>query len=597
MADLQATIERALRDAVRTALGEDYADTDPLVRPAGDPKFGDYQANVAMSLAKPLKQKPRDIAQRIIDALTDDREDRDLFAQVEPAGPGFINMTLTDDALARQAGAMRADENAGIPRAEAPQTVVVDYSSPNVAKEMHVGHLRSTIIGDAIARILEARGHCVVRQNHLGDWGTQFGMLIEYLIDQGYDLAADVQDAPAGDRDAHQIGDLNRLYQQAKQKFDDDADFAERARQRVVALQQGDARTLKLWRGLVEESKRHFNDVYQRLGVALTDDDIRGESAYNDALSDAVEALDKTGLLTESQGATCVFPEGFTDRDGEPLPLIVRKKDGGYLYATTDLAAARFRINQLGAQRIIYVTDARQDQHFQMVFQTLRQAGWAPEQTIRLDHVTFGTILGPDKKPFKTRAGETVRLSDLLDEAEERATRVVREKGSITEPQRQAAIARIVGIGALKYADLSNDRVKDYVFDWDRMLAMDGNTAPYLQYSYTRIRSIFRKGEIDPATLPDDAVRVAEPAERALVLKLAQWPTTIAAVGDHLQPHRLCTFLYELATAYHRFYEQCPVLTAPDRSTMQSRLALCDLVARTLRRGLGLLGIDVVEQM
>ncbi len=515
MADLQAQIETALCDAVRTAFGEQYAHVDPLVRPAGDAKFGDFQANLAMPLAKQLKAKPRDIAQQLVDALPVEA----LFAQPpDIAGPGFINMTLCAELLQEHAAAMRDDERLGIPRAQPPQHVVVDYSSPNVAKEMHVGHLRSTILGDTIARVLAFQDHQVIRQNHLGDWGTQFGMLIEYLVDAGWD--AQTLKQSTGDQ---KIGDLNRLYQQAKKKFDDDADFADRARQRVVALQRGDEPTLELWRGLVAESKRHFNDVYQRLGVQLTDEDIRGESFYNDQLPQVVEALEQTGMLRESQGAACVFPEGFKDREGEPLPMIVRKKDGGYLYATTDLAAARYRINTLGAERMIYVTDARQAQHFAMVFETLREAGWAPQDQVRLDHVAFGAILGPDRKPFKTREGGTVRLSDLLDEAERRAGEVIAQKNpELTEAER-AEVARVVGIGALKYADLSNDRVKDYVFDWDRMLAMDGNTAPYLQYSYTRIRSIFRKGAVDPTTIPSDAIRVSEPAERALVLKLAQW--------------------------------------------------------------------------
>lgn len=585
MPTLQAQIDDALRGALRAALGDEYAASDPLVRPASDPRFGDFQANLAMPLAKALRQKPRDVAQRVLEHVRADG----LFEKLEIAGPGFINMTLTPEALAQQAATMLADESLGLPPAERPQTVVVDYSSPNVAKEMHVGHLRSTIIGDAIARVLEYQGHRVIRQNHLGDWGTQFGMLIEHLLETfpGRELTGD----------DFSIGDLNSFYQEAKQKFDADADFAQRARERVVKLQRGDAESHRLWEALRRESLQHFERAYRTLAVRLTDDDVKPESAYNDQLPGVIEALEEAGLLTESQGATVVFPEGFVDRQGEPLPMIVRKQDGGYLYATTDLAAARYRIDELGAERIIYVTDARQAQHFAMVFQTLRQAGWAAPEKVRLDHVAFGTILGPDRKPFKTREGDTVRLSDLLDEAERRAAAILAEKATDLSADERAAVAHVVGIGALKYGDLSNDRVKDYVFEWDRMLAFDGNTAPYLQYSYTRIRSIFRKGEVDPASIPPDAARVTNDAERALVLKLAQWPDAIEAVAESLQPHRLCTFLYELATAYHQFYERCPVLTAETEALKQSRLALCHAVARTLEKGLALLGIDVVERM
>lgn len=580
MSDIQNQIETLLRAAVAAGLGEQFADADPMVRPSNNPKFGDYQANLAMGLAKRASQKPRDIAQNIVDHLPAG----DIIASTEIAGPGFINITLSTDALQQNAARMLADERLGVPAAQ-NDTVVVDYSSPNVAKEMHVGHLRSTVIGDAIARVLAFQGQQVIRQNHLGDWGTQFGMLIEYLADTGWQQQADTQ-----------ISDLNRLYQEAKRKFDDDTDFAQRARQRVVALQGGDEQTLALWRHLVEESKHHFNRVYGQLGVNLTDEDIRGESFYNDKLPGVVEQLDRAGLLKESQGAAVVYPEGFKDREGEPLPMIVRKSDGGYLYATTDLAAARFRISELEADRIVYVTDSRQAQHFAMVFQTLRQAGWAGE-AVRLDHVAFGTVLGPDRKPFKTREGGTVRLSDLLDEAQRRAAAVITEKNPDLPEDQRAEIARVVGIGALKYADLSSDRIKDYVFDWDRMLALEGNTSPYLQNAYVRIRSIFRKGSVDPASIDGSAIRITEPAERTLALKLLQLPMVIASVADSLEPHRLCNYLYELASAYHQFYEHCPVLTASDDATRSSRLALSHLVAQTMKQGLSLLGIDVVEQM
>ena len=602
MADVQAQLEAHLQRAVAAVLGEAYAGTDPIVQPTSNPDFGDYQANLAMALAKQLGQKPRDLAERIAGQL----DGTALIASVEVAGPGFINITLDDRSLAEAAQHMLDAANLAVPQAGEPRTVVVDYSGPNVAKEMHVGHLRSTVIGDALARLLEVRGHAVHRQNHLGDWGTQFGMLVQYLLE--IEDAREMKNASIEwaktDSVAHgpletsdfRIGDLNKLYQRAKQYFDQAPDFAERARQRVVALQSGDEQTLRFWRGLVEESKRHFNENYTRLGVKLTDDDVRGESAYNDQLPAVIEALDKAGKLQESQGASVVFPEGFTDREGEPLPMIVQKSDGGYLYATTDLAAARYRIHTLGANWLIYVTDGRQAQHFSMVFETLREAGWAGEN-VRLDHVTFGTILGPDKKPFKTREGETVRLRDLLDQAEEKAGQVIQEKNPSLDPQTRAAVARQVGIGALKYADLASDRRKDYVFDWDRMLALEGNTAPYLQNAYVRIRSIFRKGELDPDAPIDGPIQINEPAERLLALKLTQLPRITRRVADTLEPHHLCTFLFELAQSFHQFYEQCPVLPAEDPATRTSRLKLSQLVARVLRDGLGWLGIDVVERM
>ncbi|MCC6581665.1 MAG: arginine--tRNA ligase [Phycisphaeraceae bacterium] len=579
-----------LREAVIRAMvkacGESCARIDPLLSPSANPQFGDYQANVAMSLAKQLGQKPRDVAQKIVDAL----DVAGLCSQVTIAGPGFINLRLDDACLSRHVESLTGDGRLGVERTDEPRTVVVDYSSPNVAKEMHVGHLRSTIIGDCIARVMTFQGHKVIRQNHLGDWGTQFGMLIEHLLDLGSGQAQ--QDAS--------IGDLNTFYQQSKQHFDADADFAQRARQRVVKLQSGDEATLALWRNLIAVSYEHFGSVYQRLNVLLEPGDVRGESFYNPLLPAVVQDLEKLDLLRESQGAQVVYPDdAFKDKDGQPLPLIVRKSDGGYLYATTDLAAARFRLAQLGAQRVIYVTDARQAQHFAMVFATLRKTGWAPPTPeVRFDHVPFGTILGPDRKPFKTRDGGTVRLADLLDEAERRAADAVRRKNpELASSGELDRIASAVGIGAVKYADLSNDRIKDYVFDLDRMLAFEGNTGPYLQNAYVRIQSIFRKGGVDRAMSAGQAVMLDDPAERTLALKLLQWPGVVEAVAEHLEPHRLCNFLYDLASAYHQFYEKCPVLSAADAGQKQSRLVLCDLVARMLEKGLELLGIDVVEQM
>lgn len=608
-ADLQTELEHALREAVVAALGPEHAEVDPMVRPSGNPQFGDYQANLAMSLAKQVGQKPRDVAQGIVEKLAAPT----LIAETSVAGPGFINLKLTTSALETQAAALLADERLGVTPAEPPERVVVDYSGPNVAKEMHVGHLRSTVIGDAIARTLEFRGQEVIRQNHLGDWGTQFGMLVEFFLTASQDelaeagveaavvpVASSTGTLPSGTlKLADDTQALQKFYQAAKRTFDESQEFAERARERVVLLQSGEPQTMAIWQAIINASKRHFNAVYRRLNVGLSDADVRGESSYNDDLPQVIEALQEKDLLKESEGAAVVFPQGFKDREGNPLPMIVRKSGGGYLYATTDLAAARYRIKQLGAKRIIYVTDARQAQHFAMMFETLRKAGWAGDE-VRLDHVPFGTVLGADRKPFKTRSGDTVRLMDLLDEAESRAEQVIADKNrDLSETQRKE-IARIVGIGGLKYADLSTDRIKDYIFDWDRMLALDGNTAPYLQNAYVRIRSIFRKAQatgVDLSQVSGDAIRVGEPAERALVLKLVQFAPTVASVADTLEPHRLCNYLYELASSYHQFYEHCPVLTAPDEATRTSRLALSDLVARTLKTGLGLLGIETVEQM
>ncbi len=585
MPDVTTLLSERLSAAVVNAFGDAYADADPLLSRAANPKFGDYQANLAMGLAKRVGAPPRDVAAKIVEQL----DVEGVCDDVQIAGPGFINLTLTPAFLAEQVTTLANDDRLGVERAESPQTVVVDYSSPNVAKEMHVGHLRSTIIGDAIARVLESLGHKVIRQNHLGDWGTQFGMLIEHLIDLGFD-----------DGSQHSIADLNELYQAAKKKDDADAAFAERARQRVVKLQGGDEATLALWRSLIDESKRHFNAVYQRLGVGLSDDDVAGESFYNDRLADVVGDLDSADCLKESQGARVVFPEGFNDRDGNPLPMIVQKSDGGFLYATTDLAAARFRIDDLHADRVVYVTDARQRDHFAMLFATLKQVGWAAGDRVSLEHVPFGMVLGPDKKPYKTREGGTVRLVDLLDEAEQRAADVIAKKGTDLDDAQRSAVARAVGIGALKYADLSNDRVKDYVFDWERMLAFEGNTAPYLQNAYVRIRSIFRKAAsqgVGVSRVDHAAIQLEESAERSVALALLQFGQVVPAVASSLEPHRLCTYLYDLASAYHKFYEACPVLTAPDAATRDSRLRLSALTADVLRQGLELLGIDVVEQM
>ncbi len=591
MPDLQHILATRFKHALTKAFGDAHAEADAQIRPSANPKFGDYQANLAMGLAKTLGAKPRDVAQKIIDQL----EVSDLCEKVEIAGPGFINLHLSAGALSGHLAAMVGDASLGLTKAQPPLNIVIDYSGPNVAKEMHVGHLRSTVIGDCLARVLEFTGHHVIRQNHLGDWGTQFGMLIEHLIDQG--KADGLENARGGQ--PLQIADLNALYQTAKRRFDDEPEFKTRAQRRVVKLQSGDEQSKAIWQALIEESKHHFNAIYRQLGVMLTDDDLRAESFYNPLLAPVIEDLEQKGLARQSEGALCVFPPGFADKDGQPRPLIVRKSDGGYGYGTTDLAAIRFRVAELNAQRIIYCVDARQKDHLAMVFATAKTAQWIDDKRCA-EHVAFGTVLGDDNKPFKTRSGETVKLADLLDEAEQRAAVMVAQKNPELDAGLQAAVARAIGIGAIKYADLSSDRIKDYVFAWDRMLSFEGNTAPYLQYSYVRIRSIFRRAR-EQGLLSEgverSAIALDTPAERALAVKLLQWPAVIESVAQSLEPHRLCNYLYELAAGYHQFFEQCPVLRADTEAQRNSRLALCDLVANTLRTGLMLLGIEVVEQM
>ena len=583
VSSVKTQVEEWIQQAVSETLGSELS-VDPMVRSAKDARFGDYQSNLAMPLAKALGRKPRDIAEQVAKAL------KTLIAagmldEVSIAGPGFINLKLSSKYVDDKLASALSDPRLGVPISRSPATVVVDYSSPNLAKEMHIGHLRSSIIGDAIARILMFHGDCVIRQNHLGDWGTQFGMLLEHLIDTGWDRRQD-----------HNISDLNTLYQEAKKRFDAESDFANRSRQRVVSLQAGEERATSLWRHLIDESIRHMDVVYEKLGLLLESRDIKPESYYNPTLASVVTDLRGQGLLTESQGAQVVFPEGFRNKEGEPLPLIVQKKDGGFGYATTDLAAAKHRAQDLSATRIIYVVDSRQSDHFGQLFWTLRQAKWVGE-AVKLDYVPFGTILGTDRRPFKTREGGTVRLVDVLDEAVARARAVIESKSADLEPAEKDAISRAVGVGAVKYADLSSERIKDYIFDYDRMLAMDGNTAPYLQNAYVRIRSIFRKGAIDPSALAPSCMQIRADEERALALLLLQFPSVIEGVVASLEPHRLCNYLYDLAASFHTFYEKCPVLKATSDAERDSRLVLSHLVASTLKRGLGLLGIDTVEQM
>ncbi|MEZ4220473.1 MAG: arginine--tRNA ligase [Polyangiaceae bacterium] len=575
MADPLAELVPLFERAIVAAFGDAYADVDPMVRPS---QFADCQVNAALGLAKRLGKPPRQVAQSILEQIPTDG----LVERLEIAGPGFLNVTFRAGHLADELARVFEHSGLGVSPAQPADTVVVDYSSPNVAKEMHVGHLRSTIIGDALARLLEARGHKVVRQNHLGDWGTPFGMLIEHLLDGG------------DEAEQHSVSDLNAFYKAAREKFDSDPAFAERARRRVVMLQSGDDETLALWRKLVDASKRYFASVYDLLGVGLGNADIAGESFYNSMLVPTIERLERAGLAVESDGAVCVFPEGFVGRDDKPLPLIIRKQDGGYGYATTDLAAIRYRIDKLGATRMLYVVGTPQAQHLGMLFKAAEMAGWLVPP-LRAEHVNFGSVLGADGKMFKTRTGETVRLIDLLQEAVTRAEQIVLEKNPEMDAKQRSEIARAVGIGAVKYADLSSDRIRDYTFDYARMLAFDGNTAPYLQYAHARIRSILRKA--GDTAFENTDIRIAEPQEHALALRLLAFPSVVQDVEATLQPHKLCTYLYELSTAYMTFYESCPVLKAESAEVMRSRLALSELCARIVARGLSLLGIDAPDQM
>lgn len=581
MTDIKTKLSEAFSAALAAAFGQEAAGIDPQLKWSANPAFGDLQANFAMSLGKRLGKPPRAVAEAVVGKL----DPGALGASLEIAGPGFVNVRLSGDLLDALASELARDPRCGAQQARAPRRVVIDYSAPNVAKEMHVGHIRSTVIGDALARVLSFQGNEVLRRNHLGDWGTQFGMLVQHVSELGWKPGQE-----------HDIGDLNALYREAKARFDAEPDFAERSRLRVVSLQSGDETTLALWRELVLESKKHFAGVYRALGVLLEDADYYGESYYNPMLAATVDELLSSGIARESEGAVCVFPPGFKGQDGEPVPLIMRKKDGGYGYDTTDMAALRHRVRELKAERLVYVTDSRQKQHFAMVFEAARMAGWLSGGVVA-EHVPFGTIMGDDGKPFKTRSGETVRLQDLLSEALERARAIVDAKNSELSDEEKAEVARAVGIGAIKYADLCNDRIKDYVFSWDRMLAFDGNTAPYLLNAYVRIMSIFRKAGEAGLESAREAIAAKAPEERALLIQALKLGDAVEQVAAALEPHRLCTYLYELASSFHHFYEACPVLSAPDEEAKRSRLGLCAIVADTLKLGLGLLGIGVVDKM
>ena len=578
MADPQEVLGARVRDALGAAFGATYADADPVIRPSS---FADFQSNAALPLAKRLGRPPRDIAAEIVSHL----DAGDIAAEPTISGPGFINFTLRADWITAATAGLLADPRLGTPLATDPQTVIVEYSSPNIAKEMHVGHLRTTIVGDAIARVTEFAGHHVIRDNHVGDWGTQFGMLIEYLFDVG-------EDAP----EAQLLRtDPNAFYQSARVKFDTDPDFTRRARERVVKLQSGDdPATQRLWAELMELSRQYLRDTYARLRVTLTDDDIRGESFYNDMLPAVTADLETMGLAVLDDGALCVFPPGFTSRDGNQLPVIVRKRDGGYNYSTTDLATIRYRIDKLNTGRAIYVVGSDQALHFTMVFAVARLAGWLPESA-DFTHAQIGLVQGADGQRLRTRAGDNVKLSDLLAEGIERARAILDEVGH-EDGLDLDAIAEDVGVGAIKYADLSTARDSAYTFDWDRMISFRGNTGPYLQYATTRIRSIFRRAGMTEADARGP-VLVAEPAERELALKLLGFGAVVTQVAGTAEPHRLCAYLFEVASLFTAFYEQCPVLKADDDETRQGRLALCATTLRVLTAGLGLLGVPIPDRM
>lgn len=543
-----------------------------------DKSNGDFASNIAMMLAKPAAMKPRDLAEKLVAALPADSQ----ISKVEIAGPGFLNFFQNSDALAQRLEAALADDKLAVRKSSPAQRVVVDLSSPNLAKEMHVGHLRSTIIGDGVARVLEFLGDTVIRQNHVGDWGTQFGMLLAYL-----------EENPAAAES--ELSDLEQFYRAAKKRFDDSAEFADRARELVVQLQAGDENCLRLWNRFNDISLSHCQKVYDRLGVKLSMADVKGESAYNADLPGIVDALRAKGLLSESEGAQCVFMDEFKNAEGNPLPVIVQKAGGGYLYATTDLAAMRYRSQQLQADRALYFVDQRQALHFQMAFEVARRAGFVHEG-MQLEHMGFGTMNGADGRPFKTRDGGTVKLIDLLDEAEERAYSLVKSKNPDLAEDELRNIARAVGIGAVKYADLSKHRTSDYSFNFELMLSFEGNTAPYLLYAYTRVASVFRKLGQGIESIGGQISLQAE-QEQALGGKLAQFGELLNSVADKGTPHLLCNYLYDLAGLFSSFYENCPILSSEDDAVRNSRLRLAALTGRTLKQGLELLGLQPLERM
>ncbi|EKQ6527066.1 TPA: arginine--tRNA ligase [Klebsiella aerogenes] len=556
------------------------ADCEPQVRQSAKVQFGDYQANGVMAVAKKLGMAPRQLAEQVLSHL----DLNGIANKVEIAGPGFINIFLDPAFLADNVNLALQSERLGVAKPQ-PQTIVVDYSAPNVAKEMHVGHLRSTIIGDASVRTLEFLGHRVIRANHVGDWGTQFGMLIAYLEKQQQENAGEMA-----------LADLEGFYREAKKHYDEDEAFAERARSYVVKLQGGDEYFLQMWRKLVDITMSQNQITYDRLNVTLTRDDVMGESLYNPMLPGIVADLKAKGMAVESEGATVVFLDEYKNKEGEPMGVIIQKKDGGYLYTTTDIACAKYRYETLHADRVLYYIDSRQHQHLMQAWTIVRKAGYVPE-SVPLEHHMFGMMLGKDGKPFKTRAGGTVKLADLLDEALQRARRLVAEKNPDMPADELEKLANAVGIGAVKYADLSKNRTTDYIFDWDNMLAFEGNTAPYMQYAYTRVLSVFRKAGIDESALAAAPVVISEDREAQLAARLLQFEETLAVVAREGTPHVMCAYLYDLAGLFSGFYEHCPILSAESEEARNSRLKLALLTAKTLKLGLDTLGIETVERM
>ncbi|HEY0208672.1 arginine--tRNA ligase [Acerihabitans sp.] len=575
--NIQALLSDKVSQAL-TAAGAPAA-SEAQVRQSAKPQFGDYQANGVMSVAKILGMPPRQLAEKVASLLDLDG----IAAKIDIAGPGFINIFLDRDWLALQAEAALDSPRLNITPVD-PQTIVVDYSAPNVAKEMHVGHLRSTIIGDAAVRTLEFLGHKVIRANHVGDWGTQFGMLIAYL-----------EKIQSRGEPEMQLSSLEEFYRAAKKTYDEDAAFAERARGYVVKLQGGDEYCRQMWRKLVDITMAQNQRVYDRLNVTLTRKDVMGESLYNDMLPGIVADLKAKGLAVESDGATVVYLEEFRTKEGEPMGVIIQKKDGAYLYTTTDIACAKYRYETLKADRVLYYIDSRQHQHLLQAWAIVRKAGYVP-QSVPLEHHMFGMMLGKDGKPFKTRAGGTIRLADLLDEALERARRLIAEKNPAMTPDELETLARVVGIGAVKYADLSKSRTTDYIFDWDNMLAFEGNTAPYMQYAYTRVASVFKRSGLDERQLTAP-IKLLEEQETLLAARLLQFEEALTVMARDGTPHVMCTYLYDLAGLFSSFYEHCPILNADSNGILQSRLKLALLTARTLKQGLEMLGIETVERM
>ncbi|EOW3498477.1 arginine--tRNA ligase [Escherichia coli] len=576
--NIQALLSEKVRQAMIAAGAP--ADCEPQVRQSAKVQFGDYQANGMMAVAKKLGMAPRQLAEQVLTHL----DLNGIASKVEIAGPGFINIFLDPAFLAEHVQQALASDRLGVATPE-KQTIVVDYSAPNVAKEMHVGHLRSTIIGDAAVRTLEFLGHKVIRANHVGDWGTQFGMLIAWLEKQQQENAGEME-----------LADLEGFYRDAKKHYDEDEEFAERARNYVVKLQSGDEYFREMWRKLVDITMTQNQITYDRLNVTLTRDDVMGESLYNPMLPGIVADLKAKGLAVESEGATVVFLDEFKNKEGEPMGVIIQKKDGGYLYTTTDIACAKYRYETLHADRVLYYIDSRQHQHLMQAWAIVHKAGYVPE-SVPLEHHMFGMMLGKDGKPFKTRAGGTVKLADLLDEALERARRLVAEKNPDMPADELEKLANAVGIGAVKYADLSKNRTTDYIFDWDNMLAFEGNTAPYMQYAYTRVLSVFRKAEINEEQLAAAPVIIREDREAQLAARLLQFEETLTVVAREGTPHVMCAYLYDLAGLFSGFYEHCPILSAENEEVRNSRLKLAQLTAKTLKLGLDTLGIETVERM